>query len=67
VRDQVSHPYSTNGKITALYILIFGFFIWDGKKKDVGLNDSKHFRNLSYSSFHHGCHSCPLNIIKICK
>jgi hypothetical protein len=25
VRDQVSHPYSTTGKITALYILIFRF------------------------------------------
>jgi hypothetical protein len=23
VRDQVSHPYSTTGKITVLYILIF--------------------------------------------
>jgi hypothetical protein len=31
VRDQVSHPYSTTGKITVLYILIFKFFIWDGK------------------------------------
>jgi hypothetical protein len=26
VRDQVSHPYSTTGKITVLYILIFMFF-----------------------------------------
>jgi hypothetical protein len=26
VRDQVSHPYSTAGKITVLYILIFSFF-----------------------------------------
>jgi hypothetical protein len=26
VRDQVSHPYSTTGKITVLYILIFRFF-----------------------------------------
>jgi hypothetical protein len=26
VRDQVSHPYSINGKITVLYILIFRFF-----------------------------------------
>jgi hypothetical protein len=25
VRDQVSHPYSTTGKITVLYILIFMF------------------------------------------
>jgi hypothetical protein len=26
VRDQVSHPYSTTGKSTVLYILIFRFF-----------------------------------------
>jgi hypothetical protein len=26
VRDQVSHPYSTTGKITVFYILIFRFF-----------------------------------------
>jgi hypothetical protein len=26
VRDQVSHPYSTTGKATVLYILIFRFF-----------------------------------------
>jgi hypothetical protein len=26
VRDQVSHPYITTGKITVLYILIFRFF-----------------------------------------
>jgi hypothetical protein len=25
VRDQVSHPYKTTGKITVLYILIFTF------------------------------------------
>jgi hypothetical protein len=29
VRDQVSHPYSTTGRITVLYILIFKFFVWD--------------------------------------
>jgi hypothetical protein len=41
VRDQVSHPYSTTGKIRVLYILIFRFFyIWDGKTKDFGLNNS---------------------------
>jgi hypothetical protein len=26
VRDQVSHPYSTTGRITVLYILIITFF-----------------------------------------
>jgi hypothetical protein len=47
VRDQVSHPYSTTGKITVLYILIFSFFlVWDGMTKDFGLNDSKHSPNL---------------------
>jgi hypothetical protein len=40
-----------------LYILIFKFFIWDGKAQDFGLNDSKHSLNLIYSSFHHECHS----------
>jgi hypothetical protein len=56
VRAQVSHPYSTNGKITVLYILIFNFFIRNGKTKDFGLNDSKHSLNLMYSWFHHECH-----------
>jgi hypothetical protein len=43
VRGQVSHPYSTTGKITVLYILIFSF-LYIRKKKDFGLNDSKHSR-----------------------
>jgi hypothetical protein len=60
VRDQVSHPYSTTGKITVLYILIFRFFIWEGKTKDSGLNYSKHSLNLIYSWFHHECHSDAL-------
>jgi hypothetical protein len=57
VRVQVSHPYSTTAKITVLYILIFRFFVKDGKKKDFGLNNSKHSLNLIYSWFHHECHS----------
>jgi hypothetical protein len=32
VRDQVSYPYSTTGKITVLYILIFRFF--DMRRED---------------------------------
>jgi hypothetical protein len=40
-----------------LYILIFRFFILDGKTKDFGLNNSKHSPNLIYSWFHHECHS----------
>jgi hypothetical protein len=55
VRDQVSHPDSTTGKITVLYIWIFRFFIWDGKTKDFGLNNSKHSPSLIYSWFHHEC------------
>jgi hypothetical protein len=35
VRDQVSHPYTTNGKITVLYILIFRFF--DMRREDKGV------------------------------
>jgi hypothetical protein len=38
MRDQVSQQYCTIGKIAVLYILIFRFFIWDGKTKDFGLN-----------------------------
>jgi hypothetical protein len=34
VRDQVSHPYSTTGKITVPYILIFRVFLYEtGRQK----------------------------------
>jgi hypothetical protein len=33
VRDQVSHPYSTTSKITALYVLIFRFWYETGRQK----------------------------------
>jgi hypothetical protein len=47
VKDQVSHPYRTTDIV--LYILVFSFFIWDGKAKDFGPNDSKHSPHLIYS------------------
>jgi hypothetical protein len=33
IRDQVSHPYKTTGKLTVFYILIFSFYTTDGKTK----------------------------------
>jgi hypothetical protein len=53
VRDQVSHPNSTTGKITVLYILIFRFFDMRQEDKRFWLNDSKHSLNLICSWFHH--------------
>jgi hypothetical protein len=32
VRDQVSHPYRTTGKVIVVFIIIFTFF--DGRRKD---------------------------------
>jgi hypothetical protein len=57
VRDQVSHPYSTTGKITVLYILIFSLFYMRRETQDFGPNNSKHSLNLIYSWFHQECHS----------
>jgi hypothetical protein len=57
VRDQVSHPYSTTGKITPLYILIFRLFYMRREDKYFGLNNSNHSMNLTSSCFHHECHS----------
>jgi hypothetical protein len=54
VRDQVSHPNSTTGKITVLYILVFSFFFY------MRLEDKRFWTeweqsspNLIYSWFHH--------------
>jgi hypothetical protein len=61
VRDKISHPYSTTGKITVLYILIFRFFDMRRKTKDFGLNNSKHSLNLIYYWFHQDCHLPYIN------
>jgi hypothetical protein len=42
VRNQVSHPHKTTGKIIVLYILIFVISIATWKTKDSAPNDSKH-------------------------
>jgi hypothetical protein len=45
VRDQVSHPYKTTGRIMFLYILIFTFL--DGMREvKTEPNGSKHSQNL---------------------
>jgi hypothetical protein len=46
VRDQVSHPYRTTGKIILFYIVIFMFLkTADEKPKGTGLNGRKHYLN----------------------
>jgi hypothetical protein len=46
VRDQVSHPYRTTGKIIVFYILVFKFFVTgDTKTEGSGPNGSKHYQN----------------------
>jgi hypothetical protein len=44
VRDQVSHPYSTTGKITVLYILMFRF-------SDIRLEDKRYESQISLAKF----------------
>jgi hypothetical protein len=45
VKDEVSHPYRTTGRIVVLYIVIFTFWDADGKTKGSGLNGGKHYPN----------------------
>jgi hypothetical protein len=42
VRDQVSHPHKTTGRIMVLYILTFRFLDTRREEKGSGLNGSKH-------------------------
>ena len=42
MRNQISHPYKTRGKIIVLYILNFIFCIANWKTKDSAMNDRKH-------------------------
>jgi hypothetical protein len=51
VRDEVSHPYKTTGKIIVLHILIFTFFGSRQKTKYSGLNGNQHYLDSSSSSF----------------
>jgi hypothetical protein len=46
VKDQVSHPYKTIGKIMFLHILISTFFREATGKQKTEQNDSNHFPNL---------------------
>jgi hypothetical protein len=49
VRDQISHPYKTTGKIIVMYILRSEDEITNGPE----LSISKHFPSLTYSYFIH--------------
>jgi hypothetical protein len=46
VRDEVSHPYKTIGKLIVSCILIFKFLERRGEDKIFEVNSSKHSPNL---------------------
>ena len=43
VKDQVSHPYKTTGKIRILYILLVVFWVTNWKTKNCAHNENKQF------------------------
>jgi hypothetical protein len=51
IRDHVSHPYRTTGKIIVLYILTFTFFDSRREEKCSGPNGSMHYQNSISSWF----------------
>jgi hypothetical protein len=52
VRDRVTHPYKTKGKIIVLYIILH-FCTADEKINGSELNASKHYPSLICSKFPH--------------
>jgi hypothetical protein len=53
MKDQVSHPYKTTGKIIMLYILYVLERRVEGKTKYSELNSSKHSLNKIQLKLHH--------------
>jgi hypothetical protein len=49
VRDKVSQPYRTIGKIIVLYLLILNFWTADEKTEGSGLSGSKHNQTSIFS------------------
>jgi hypothetical protein len=52
VRDQVSHPYSTTGRITVLYILIFSLIIHKERTKIFAFGNDEEIRTHKVCIFH---------------
>jgi hypothetical protein len=52
VRDQLSHPYRTKGKIIVLCILIFKFSTATEKTEGSGANGNKHYHNSVGTPFY---------------
>jgi hypothetical protein len=68
VRNQVSHPYSTTGKGTVLFILIFSFFLYEmGRHKILDWIRASIPWFICFW-FHHECHSdlCHSQVFEFC-